>query len=118
MKQFNYQKGKGGELAARDYLLKKNFKLIEMNYRNEIGEIDLIMTDKDSLVFVEVKQKTDDYFGLPEEMISKGKLYQIRRVAEIYLLLNPKIRNLYPKQRIDAICILGNNINYYQNVGL
>ena len=48
-----------------------------MNYENKIGEIDLIVVDKDFLVFVEVKLKVGDMFGTPEEMINKRKLFVV-----------------------------------------
>jgi putative endonuclease len=113
MKTENYNKGKKGEEVAVEYLLKKGFKLVEKNYENELGEIDLIMTDKDWLVLVEVKYKTDDFLGLPEEMINKNKLYQVKKVAESYVFLQkPK----QVKYRIDAVCILGNKIKHYENI--
>ncbi|MEK7527627.1 MAG: YraN family protein [Patescibacteria group bacterium] len=109
----NYNKGKRGEGVALEYLLKKGFELVEKNYENILGEIDLIMTDHDWLVFVEVKYKTDDFLGLPEEMINKNKLYRIKKVAESYVFLN-KPRQV--KYRIDAVCILGNQIRHYENI--
>ena len=86
-KKENYNKGKNGEEMAREFLVKKGFGLVEINYKNKIGEIDLIMIDKDWLVFVEVKLKVGDKFGTPEEMINKKKMSQIKRVAESYLVL-------------------------------
>ncbi|HPT65849.1 MAG TPA: YraN family protein [Candidatus Woesebacteria bacterium] len=121
-KKENYNKGKNGEEMAKIFLLEKGFNLIEMNYENVIGEIDLIMTDKDWLVFVEVKLKIGDKFGSPEEMINKRKLAQIKRVAESYLVLeNDTIKN-FKKYRIDAACIVLNEdqtlkrINHYMNI--
>lgn len=81
MKQQNYAKGRNGESMAKDFLIYKNFRFIESNYQNKIGEIDLVMSDKDVLVFVEVKLKVGDKYGQPEEMINRSKLTQIRRVA-------------------------------------
>ncbi|MDD2482875.1 MAG: YraN family protein [Candidatus Shapirobacteria bacterium] len=121
-KKENYNKGKNGEEMAKNFLLKKGFELIEMNYENVIGEIDLIMIDKDWLVFVEVKLKVGDKFGNPEEMINKRKLSQIKRVAESYLVLENKIAKKFMKYRIDAVCIVLNEdqtvktINYYDNL--
>jgi putative endonuclease len=121
-KKENYNKGKNGEEIAKNFLSKKGFDLIEMNYENVIGEIDLIMTDKDWLVFVEVKLKIGDKFGSPEEMINKRKLSQIKRVAESYLVLENKIAKKYKKYRIDAVCIvLDENkeikrITHYDNI--
>lgn len=121
-KKENYIKGKNGEEKALEFLLKKGFELVEMNYENKIGEIDLIMTDKDWLVFVEVKLKVGDRFGTPEEMINKRKLAQIRRVAEAYLVLENKVARKYKKYRIDAVCMVLDEeknierINHYENV--
>lgn len=121
-KKENYNKGKNGEEMAKEFLIKKGFELIEMNYENKIGEIDLIMTDKDWLVFVEVKLKIGDKFGTPEEMINKRKLAQVRRVAESYLVLENKKVKQFKKYRIDGVCITlnenqtVNKINHYENI--
>jgi len=118
----NYNKGKEGEEIARDFLIKKGFDLIESNYSNNLGEIDLIMSDKDWLVFVEVKLKIGDRYGHPEEMINKNKISQIRRVADLFLLLESPIANKYQKYRIDAVCVVlnedktVNRISYYENI--
>ncbi len=118
----NYKKGKEGEGIARDYLVKKGFFLIESNYSNNLGEIDLIMSDKDWLVFVEVKLKIGDKFGTPEEMIGKNKLNQVKRVAELYLLTNSPTMKKFKKFRIDAVCIVLkedktiDRVNYYNNL--
>lgn len=109
----NYNKGKQGEEMALEYLVKKGLELVEKNYENKLGEIDLVMIDKNWLVFVEVKYKTDDYLGLPEEMINKNKLYRIRKIAESYVFLNKPEQDKY---RIDAVCILGNQIKHYENI--
>jgi putative endonuclease len=121
-KKENYNKGKNGEEMAREFLVRKGFDLIEMNYENVIGEIDLIVTDKDFLVFVEVKLKVGDRFGIPEEMINKRKLSQIKRVAESYLVLEKKKVKKFKKYRIDGVCIMLNDdetvktINHYKNI--
>jgi len=100
---------------AKEYLIKKGLVFIEANFENKIGEIDLIMSDKDWLVFIEVKYKSDDRFGLPEEMISQNKIWQVKRVAESYVV-ERKIKQ-FIKFRIDAVCILGNEIKHYENIG-
>jgi putative endonuclease len=109
----NYNKGKIYEDEAKVFLESKGYNWVESNYENRIGEIDIIMRDNDWLVFVEVKYKTDDYFGLPEEMITPKKLCQVRKVAESYIFLKqPKEK----KYRIDAVCILGQEIRHYENL--
>ncbi|MBU1129736.1 YraN family protein [Patescibacteria group bacterium] len=123
MKQFNYQKGKRGEEIARVFLEKKGYVMAEMNYQNRMGEIDLIMTDGDSLVFVEVKLKVGMRFGSPQDMINKKKLWKIRRMAEAYLMFELKIAKKYEKYRIDAVCIVLDEskevekITHYENIG-
>ncbi len=116
VKQENYQKGKEGEEMALKYLQNKNYILIEKNFENELGEIDLVMTNNDWLVFVEVKYKHDDLLGQPEEMINKNKLVKIKRVAEAYLIQKRKIAKNFEKYRIDGVCILGKEIRHYVNL--
>lgn len=116
VKTENFNKGRYGEEVALKYLQEKGFELVDRNFVNEMGpkgELDLIMRDKDRLVFIEVKYKSDDRFGLPEEMIDKRKLAQVKRIAQIYVVLEKPIED---KFRIDAVCILGDQIKHYQNL--
>ncbi len=115
-KQFNYKKGRYGENIAKEYLVKKGYIFIEANFENKIGEIDLIMSDEDWLVFIEVKYKSDDRLGIPEEMIDKHKIWQVKRTAESYLVEKKREMKNFEKYRIDAVCILGNEIRYYKNI--
>lgn len=118
----NYKKGREGEEIAREFLKEKGFRLIESNYSNVLGEIDIIMSDKDWLVFVEVKLKIGDKYGSPEEMINKSKLAKVRRVAESFLVLEKEIAKNFEKYRIDAVCIVLNgdktirSIKHYANL--
>lgn len=118
----NYKKGKEGEEIAREFLVNKGFKLIESNYSNNLGEIDLVMSDRDWLVFVEVKLKIGDKYGTPEEMINKNKLSRVKRTAEAFLILESPISKNFSKYRIDAVCIVLeedrkiSRINYYENI--
>ena len=121
-KIFNYKKGKEGEEIAREFLKEKGLRLIESNYSNILGEIDIIMSDKDWLVFVEVKLKVGDKYGSPEEMINRNKLAKVRRVAESFLVLEKETAKNFEKYRIDAVCIVLNgdktvrSIKHYENL--
>ncbi len=84
MKQFNRQTGASAEDIAAEHLAEKGYTILERNFQNKFGEIDIIAKDKDILVFVEVKAKIGDNFGLPEEMVGKGKLQRIKHMATIY----------------------------------
>lgn len=118
----NYKKGREGEEIAREFLKEKGFRLIESNYSNVLGEIDIIMSDKDWLVFVEVKLKIGDKYGSPEEMINKNKLAKVRRVAESFLVLEKETAKNFEKYRIDAVCIVLNgdktirSVKHYPNL--
>lgn len=109
-----------GEQLALDYLLGEKFDLLKRNFSNKFGEIDLIMKEGETIVFVEVKTKIGDNFGLPEEMVSAGKLGRIRKMAEVFLI-EEKMWGC--PCRIDVVAIvLGNKgevirLTHYENVG-
>ncbi len=96
--------GKRSEIIATDYLKEKGYKILEVNYKNKIGEIDIVAQDKDYIVFVEVKARLSQKFGHPFEAIDERKQQKIHAVASLYLVQNRK----YGKPcRFDAISILG-----------
>lgn len=98
--------GKKGEIIAANYLKKRGYKILENNYKNKIGEIDIIAKDKNYLVFVEVKTRTSRMLGDPLEAIDEQKQFKIRQVATMYLM---KTNQLETSIRFDAIAILGDN---------
>ncbi len=98
--------GKIGEDFAAAYLNSLNLIILERNFSSKFGEIDLIVQDGPTLVFVEVKTKVGDQFGSPEEMINKGKIAKVKRMA-IFYLLDQGIKE--PACRIDAVCIVLNS---------
>lgn len=116
MKKFNRIVGSKAEEYAARALIKKGYAIVKRNFSNRFGEIDIIAKDGETLVFVEVKAKTGNRFGTPEEMVSKWKLNQIRKMAEIYM----EGKNL--PCRIDVIAILLDpasellRLTHYQNV--
>jgi len=117
IKQFNRKIGKDGEEIAAKYLSDKGYKILEKNYYTKFGEIDLIASKNDILVFVEVKLKQTEDFGTPEEMIGFSKLTQVHRMSEFYLIDNPGIAKKYDSYRIDAVCIVqGSRITHYENL--
>lgn len=85
MKVHNRETGGLAETLARKALIEKGYLILESNFSNRFGEIDIIAKDKDVLVFVEVKAKKGIEFGLPEEMISPYKLRKVRNMATIYM---------------------------------
>lgn len=77
--------GKNAEKAAELYLKRKGLQLIQRNYFCRLGEIDLIMLDKDEMVFVEVRYRHSDLFGGALESINQAKQKKICKTAEYYL---------------------------------
>mgnify|MGYP003482372930 CR=1 FL=1 len=86
MKKFNKEVGNYGENIAKNYLISKNYELLELNYRNRYGEIDIICFDKDVIVFVEVKSRFDTSFGNPLEAINLKKQKKIVNLSLLYII--------------------------------
>jgi putative endonuclease len=77
--------GRGGEARAKAYLEKKGYAALRQNYRSGPREIDLVMRDGDTVVFVEVKSRSKTRFGTPAEFVTLEKRRQLTRAAEAYL---------------------------------
>jgi putative endonuclease len=81
--------GKKGEKAAATFLKKQGYRILKRNYRNSIGEIDLIAEHKDVLVFIEVKSRADLSFGHPSMAVTPAKQKKIAQTAQVFLMKNP-----------------------------
>lgn len=107
------KQGEHTENLACQYLEKKGFKLIEKNFNCRVGEIDLIMKDNNSLVFVEVRYRRSNNFGSGAESITASKQAKLIKTASLYLQQHAKL-DKYPA-RFDVVSITGfvetDNIN-------
>lgn len=81
--------GAWGEATAAEYLRKKRYKLIAVGYRCRFGEIDLIVSNRKHLVFVEVKLRKSADFAAAYEHVDRYKQKRIRTTAEMYLSKYP-----------------------------
>lgn len=99
------QKGCTVEQFVCRYLQKQGLNSIEANYRCRVGEIDLIMQDKDVLVFVEVRYRHDTCFGNPLETITFNKQKKIIKTAYYYL---SKFCSIDAPCRFDVVAVVGN----------
>ena len=81
--------GAWGEALAARYLLKKKYSPVATNYRCRFGEIDLIVCNKQYLVFVEVKLRKSSQFAEALEFVDRHKQDKIRTTASMYLSQNP-----------------------------
>ena len=103
---------KSEELAAR-YLCALGFRILEKNFRNRIGEIDLIGIEDGVLVFVEVKYRSDMRCGAPSAAVGTKKQRIISMVALYYLTLHPDYASF--QCRFDVVCIMKDGIWLYRN---
>lgn len=92
-------RGAWGEAVAAEYMRRKHYQIVAAGYHSRFGEIDLIVKDKKSLVFVEVKLRRNGNFAAAREYVDRRKQDRIRVTASIYLSQNPT--NLQP--RFDVI---------------
>lgn len=98
------QLGKFGEQIAGQYLIKKGYQIIARNYSTRGGEIDLICQKDKVIHFIEVKTRTNQKFGWPEEAVTDEKLEKIIMTSEKYC----QEYNLNFEWQIDIISILIN----------
>lgn len=81
--------GAWGEALAAEYLRKKHYKLVAAGYHSRFGEIDLIVQNKQFLVFVEVKLRKSAAFAAAREYVNRTKQDKLRITASLYLSQNP-----------------------------
>ncbi|GMV54122.1 MAG: YraN family protein [Chlorobi bacterium] len=97
------QIGKKAEEIAEEFLLNRGYALLDRNYTfKKYGEIDLVMKDGQTIVFVEVRHRRSLQYGTPEASIGYQKKQKLRRTAEGYLLTHG-LRNVMC--RFDVIAI-------------
>lgn len=81
--------GKWGEALAAEYLRKKKYRLVAVNYYTRFGEIDIIAQKRGVLAFVEVKLRKNDNFASAREFVSPAKCNKIKLSAQLWLTSNP-----------------------------
>ncbi|WP_286259708.1 YraN family protein [Pseudoalteromonas apostichopi] len=114
--QNSREKGLYYEKQAEQYLIQQGLKTIERNYFCKYGELDLIMRDGQTLVFVEVKFRKNALRGGANYALSKLKQQRLRRTISHYLA-EKKISNQL--MRIDYVAITGelnSSLNWFKNV--
>ena len=94
--------GRFGENLAAGHLAEMGYRIIETNYRNAFGEIDIIAMEGGAIVFVEVKSRRSNRFGSARGSVSKAKQRKISMVALGYLKSSGKANQ---KARFDVVAI-------------
>ena len=102
-KPVHLQRGTLGEEAARDFLKAAGLKFLTANYACKEGEIDLIFRDRETLVFVEVKTRTEGGWTRPSKAVDDRKKRALIRTANEYLKL---LKNPLVAYRYDVVEVL------------
>jgi len=107
------QRGKWGEEVALDYLSKNNYTTVKKGFRSRFGEIDIIVKNKEFLVFVEVKTRKNKAFAHACEYVGKTKQKKIISTANYYLAQRPT--NLQPRFDVIEVYTEPHEINHIEN---
>lgn len=91
--------GRKGEKLAEKFLQSEGCKVLKKNYRTPFGEADLVVSDGEETVFVEVKTRSSDFYGTPAEAVVKAKQRRYRQIAECYWLETGR----EPNARFDVV---------------
>ena len=93
--QTTKQIGDKGEDLAASYLEAKGWLIFDRNYRFEKAELDIVATDGNYIIFVEVKTRSNTYFGRPEEYVTPTKEGHLNKAAEAWI---------YERKMETAVC--------------
>jgi putative endonuclease len=104
--------GRDWERLALRHLRRHGLQPVEENFRCKGGEIDLVMRDGDTLVFVEVRQRADSEYGGAAASITPAKIRRLVRAAQVYLLRFPAT----PPCRFDVVAIDGDRLAWLKDV--
>lgn len=113
LKSFNKDIGSFGEDLSINYLIDNGYYILEKNYRNKIGEIDIICKKNNLLIFIEVKSRYTNDYGFPIESVTYYKRRKIIKVSMLYVILN-KYNNF--NIRYDVIEVFFNKNNELFNI--
>ncbi|MDA9235036.1 YraN family protein [Polaribacter sp.] len=94
--------GEKGELLAIDYLIKNEYQILEVNYRFLKAEVDIIAQKENVLAVVEVKTRSSDYFGNPQDFVNPKKIKLLLSAIDNYVIE----RDLDVEVRFDIIAII------------
>ncbi len=99
--------GRKAECQAYKHLAQHGLELLERNYRTPFGEIDLIMAQRDVVVFVEVRYRRSENFGSPAETVDHRKQAKLRATAVHYLQRHRKASK--KPCRFDVVAVTGHD---------
>lgn len=107
MTQHRRALGAAGEAAAAAWYEARGYRVVARNWRCREGELDLVVARGPQLVFVEVKTRTTDRFGIPAEAVTALKQRRLRALAQLYLAGNGVRAG---ELRFDVVSILAGQL--------
>lgn len=105
-------RGHAAEDIALGWLKGKGLRFVTRNFRCKMGEIDLIMIDGQTLVFVEVRLRNNTHHLTGAESVTRGKIQRLIRTARLYLQTHPQAPNI--DFRFDVVS-MGADIDWIRN---
>lgn len=113
--------GRAGEEEAARHLHSCGYRILARNWRVRAGEIDIIAEHDGVVVFVEVKTRTSDAYGFPEEAVTPRKVARLRALAGMWLDARPDDAPAFRGVRLDVMAIepgpSGWDVRHVQGVG-
>ena len=100
-----------GESRAVKYLKSGGYKILHRNFRCHFGEVDIIAEREDVLAFIEVKTRTNDNFGAPNEAVTKQRQQRYKNCARFYFVN----REIDCTVRFDIIEVTPDGVNHIEN---
>ena len=101
----HYELGKEGEKIAVNYLLKNQYQILELNWRFQKAEVDIIAQKNDILICIEVKTRSSDFFEDPQDAVKKKKIKLLVEAMNEYVIS----KDLDVEVRFDIIAITKTN---------
>ena len=101
--------GQFGEKIALSFILNRGDAIVIKNYRCKYGEIDIISTSDDYLIFTEVKTRQNNNYGYPLESVTDNKLKKIKKASQYFLLSQNMYQEYKCNLRFDVISIIISN---------
>jgi putative endonuclease len=110
------EKAKEGEEHACKHIASLGYRIIKRNFRfGKVGEIDIVAYDGDTLVFVEVKTRSDYSHGSPEASVDPRKQSQLKRVAKMYYYVNA-LNDVVCRFDVVAIELIGKKVEIRHHI--
>lgn len=112
---YHNELGKIGEQLAVDFLESKGYEIMARNYIFQKAEIDIIAKHDNMMICVEVKTRNSDFFGDPQDFVTKGKIKNLVKAMDAFVIEN----EIDMESRFDIIAVLKNKIleqvTHYKN---